>query len=198
MTRFQRWFLYGSTLVTAASGITYFVMKRWLEPVDAWAVINHPLEPWALKVHILSAPLMLFAVGLITTQHILRSLKSSLPTGRRSGLIAWYAFGPLVLSGYLIQAITSPLSLEVLAWAHLVLGIGAAGAIGVHRGVLGGSLYSVLSGRRKRRKDALPVLRLPIDASSSGTGGAIDLTEAREAPTAARHEPEIETALSPR
>ena len=29
MTRFHRWFLYGSTIATAASGITYFMMKRF-------------------------------------------------------------------------------------------------------------------------------------------------------------------------
>jgi len=161
MTRFQRWLLYGSTIATAASGITYFAMKHFLEPSDPWAVINHPLEPWALKAHILIAPLMLFAVGLITTQHIWRSLKSSLPTGRHSGRTAAYVFGPLVFSGYLIQSLTSPLTLEVLAWAHLVLGIVGAGAIGVHR--------STLRGRRKQRKGALPVLQLPTHWESTDT-----------------------------
>ncbi len=161
MTGFQRWFLYGSTVVTAVSGITYFVMKRFLEPLDPWAVINHPLEPWALKAHILSAPLMLFAVGLITTQHIWRSLKSSLPTGRHSGRIVSYVFGPLVLSGYLIQVTTSPLTLEVLAWTHLVLGVVGAAAIGVHRGAL--------HGRRRQRKGALPVLQLPTQPESTET-----------------------------
>ncbi len=178
MSRFQRWFLYGSTAATAASGIAYFAMKRFLEPSDPWAVINHPLEPWALKAHILSAPLMLFAVGLITTPHIWRSLKSSLPTGRRSGRIATYVFGPLVLSGYLLQAMTSRLTLEVLAWTHLALGIIVAGAIGVHRGTL--------HGRRRQRKGALPVLQLPIqlespetDRASSPWGAGADASRSR-------------------
>ncbi len=178
MTRFHRWFLYGSTIVTAASGLTYFVMKRFLESSDPWAVINHPLEPWALKLHILSAPLMLFATGLITTQHIWRSLKSSLPTGRHSGRAASYAFVPLVLSGYLIQAITSPLTLEVLAWAHLALGVVAAGAIGAHR--------VTLHSRRKQRKGALPVLPLPPDLASDETDPLPDPGEGFEAPRAAR------------
>ncbi len=157
MTRFHRWFLYGSTVATALSGSAYFVMKRFLESDDPWAVINHPLEPWALKAHILSAPLMLFAVGLITTHHIWRSLKSRLPTGRRSGLIAFYAAGPLVVSGYLIQVITSPSTLEVLAWTHLVLGVGVAASIGIHR--------AVLHSRRRQRRGALPVVQLPGRAS---------------------------------
>ncbi len=171
MTNFQRWLLYGSTVAAAASGITYFVMKRFLEPSDPWAVINHPLEPWALKVHILSAPLMLFAVGLITTQHIWRSLKSSLPTGRHSGRIVSYVFGPLVLSGYLIQAMTSPLTLEVLAWTHLVLGVVGATAIGVHR--------VTLHGRRRQRKGELPVLRLPSQPSSTPSRAGEDASRSR-------------------
>jgi hypothetical protein len=76
-----------------------------------------------------------------------------------SGRIAAYVFGPLVLSGYLIQSLTSPLTLEVLAWAHLVLGIVGAGAIGVHRGTL--------HGRRKQRTGALPVLQLPNQLGST-------------------------------
>jgi hypothetical protein len=178
MTRFHRWFLYGSTIATAASGITYFVMKRFFESSDPWAVINHPLEPWALKLHILSAPLMLFAVGLITTQHIWRSLRSSLPTGRHSGRIASYVFVPLVLSGYSIQAITSPLTLEVLAWAHLALGLVAAGAIGVHR--------MVLHTRRRQRKGALPVLQLPAQLESADTDPVPDSCQELEAPRRAR------------
>lgn len=155
MTRFQRWFLYVSTFVAASSGLAYFGMKRFLEPVDEWAVINHPLEPWALKLHILSAPLMLFAVGLITTNHIWRSLRSSLPTGRRSGLLATATFVPLAAGGYLIQVVTNPPALEVLSWTHLLLGLGCVWALAAHR--------RVLRPRRlkKRRPGALPVLRSP-------------------------------------
>lgn len=164
MTRFQRWFLYLSTAVAAVSGVVYFCMKRFLTPLDPWAVINHPLEPWALKLHIISAPIMLFAVGLITTQHIWRSLKSSLPTGRRSGLIATAVFVPLVATGYLIQVFTNATVLEVLAWSHLVLGITIAWALAAHRRVL-------RPRRLKRRHGSLPVLKAdgpdePADAPS--------------------------------
>ncbi len=154
MTRFQRWFLYVTTAVATLSGVGYFYMKRFLTPVDPWAVINHPLEPWFLKAHILTAPLMLFAVGLITTQHIWRSLKSSLPTGRKTGLAATVAFGPLVISGYLIQTAATPLTLDVLGWTHLVLGLVSAFAIFEHRRLVRGR-------KRRRGRDDLPVLTLP-------------------------------------
>lgn len=153
MTRFQRWFLYVSTAAAAVSGVGHFYMKRFMTPPDPWAVINHPLEPWLLKAHILTAPLMLFAVGLITTQHIWRSLKSSLPTGRRTGLLASLVFGPLVVSGYLIQVVTSQLLLDVLGWTHLVLGLVCAVAIFEHRRLVRGR-------RRRPARDDLPVIRV--------------------------------------
>jgi hypothetical protein len=158
VTSFQRWFLYGSSIVTAMSGVAYFWMKRFVESPDPWAVVNHPLEPWALKVHILAAPFMLFAFGLITTQHIVRSLRSKLPTGRRSGISTTAAFVVLVPSGYLIQVVTSPSGLEILSWGHLALGLACVWGISAHR--------RVLRPRRKRRRPgALPVLRVVPGAS---------------------------------
>lgn len=171
MTRFQRWLLYASTIAATVSGVTYFWLRRFVEPADSWAVVNHPLEPWALKVHVLTAPLMLFAVGLITTQHIWRSLRSSLPTGRRSGVIGAALFGPLVLSGYLIQTVTDALVLEALGWTHLVLGLVCAGAILIHRRVVRG-------GRRRPGRGALPVIRSPVASQQTETWERSDRGEA--------------------
>ena len=60
-----------------------------------------------------------------------------------------------MVSGYLIQVITSPSTLEVLAWTHLVLGVGVAASIGIHR--------AVLHSRRRQRRGALPVVQLPAE-----------------------------------
>jgi hypothetical protein len=161
VTRFQRWFLYMSTAAAAVSGVGYFYMKRFMTPADPWAVINHPLEPWFLKAHILTVPLMLFAVGLITTQHIWRSLKSSLPTGRRTGLAVALAFGPLVVSGYLIQTVTRQLLLDILGWTHLALGVLCALAIFEHRRLARGRT-------RRPAPDELPVTRVWDEEAQAG------------------------------
>jgi len=137
--------------VTALSGVVYIYMKRFMETDDPWAVINHPLEPWLLKLHVLSAPAMLFAFGLIATNHIWRSLKSNIPTGRKSGVLATYTFFPLVLTGYLIQVVIDELSLEILSWSHLGLGILCTWAVLAHRYVLKPFF------KKKTRKGALPV-----------------------------------------
>lgn len=166
MTRFHRWFLYGTTALATLSGGAYVWMKRFMDPVDEWAVINHPLEPWALKLHILSAPLMLFAVGLITTNHIWRSLRSSLPTGRQSGLAVTLTFVPLVFTGYLIQVVTSPTVADILGWSHLVLGAVCAWAMAAHR--------TVLRPRRlkRHRRGALPVVRVGAEDEAGAVPSA--------------------------
>ena len=143
MTTFQRQFVYISTIAAFISGVLYIGLRTFAEPEDPWAIVNHPLEPWALKAHILTAPIMLFAVGLITAQHIIRSLRSSLPNGRQSGLL---------------QTVISPLVTSILSWTHLGLGLICAVALAIH--------WRVLQGRRlKRRPGALPVLRLPSEES---------------------------------
>jgi len=180
VTRFQRWFLYWSSAAAFVSGVAYFWMKHFLDPAEPWAVINHPLQPWALKAHILTAPLMLFAVGMITTRHIWRSLRSKLPTGRRTGVVAAFSFGPLVLTGYLMQTATATMVADLLGWTHLALGIGCTAAIALH------PLF--VRGRRRRRPGSLPVLVLPMNSpavdgadggsrSSRAEGGAVAHSE---------------------
>lgn len=163
MNRFQRRLLWWSTLLTALTGGVYAWMKHMMEPVDEWAVINHPLQPWVLKAHILVAPVMVFAVGLVTMSHIWPLLKSGLPRGRQTGIWTAATFGPLVLTGYLIQAITIPLPLAVVSWTHLALGVVVTAAFLGHR---------VAVGRRiRQRKGALQVLKVATGSAAGGTGG---------------------------
>ena len=153
MTRFQRLLFWASTAATTASGLVYFWMKYLLVASDPWAVANHPLQPLMLKLHILAAPIMLFAVGLIWTDHIWRHIRSGLPTGRRTGVLSAAVFGPLVLSGYLIQAVTAPGFLAVVTWGHIGLGVACGAGVVLHQ----------LAVRRRRgiRKGALPVVATP-------------------------------------
>lgn len=134
MSPFQRWLLWGSSLATGVTGLVYWWMKNRMEPVDPWAVINHPLQPWVLKAHILVAPVMVFAVGLIAGEHIWRHWRQGVKAGRRSGLTAMWVFVPMVLSGYLIQAVTHTGWLQALVWTHLATGIlYLVGLVGHHR-----------------------------------------------------------------
>jgi len=173
MTRFQRLLFWVSTAATTATGVVHFWMKYFLVASDPWAVANHPLQPLMLKLHILAAPIMLFAVGLIWTDHIWRHIRSGLPTGRRTGVLAAAVFGPLVLSGYLIQAVTAPRFLVVITWGHIALGVACGAGVVLHH-------YAVRR-RRAVRKGELPVVatperpgyRVPALASRSSTQASV-------------------------
>lgn len=123
MTRFEKWSVWSTSLLTVVTGVVYFWMKYGLETSDPWAVVNHPLQPLVLKLHILVAPLLVFALGLIAVRHVWRHFRLGVPAGRRSGVTAALVAGPMVVSGYLIQGVTAPGWLRVVAWLHMGAGI---------------------------------------------------------------------------
>lgn len=137
MNPFQRWLLIGSSAATGLTGIVYAWMKYLLESADAWAVINHPWEPWVLKAHILVAPLMVFAIGLIASEHIWKHFRARVRARRISGLTLMAVLVPMVASGYLIQAVTGATWLTVLVWVHLITGGAYLVGLAVHWAVRG-------------------------------------------------------------
>lgn len=105
-----------------ATGLAYWWMKHRMEPVTEWAAINHPLQPWILKAHIIAAPVLVFAVGLIASDHILKHARKPKLPGRKSGHTALWFLIPMTISGYLIQTVTHQGWLRLLAWLHLGTG----------------------------------------------------------------------------
>jgi hypothetical protein len=107
---------------TAATGIGLFWTKYLITSDDPWAVINHPLQPWLLKAHILVVPALVFVLGLIATRHIWPHAKAGLRYGLRSGIITTLVTVPMIVSGYLIQVITQPGWLTGIAIVHIATG----------------------------------------------------------------------------
>ncbi|MDP9348192.1 MAG: hypothetical protein M3P24_03475, partial [Gemmatimonadota bacterium] len=145
MTRFEKWSVWSTSAATTATGVGFFWAKYLVESSDPWAVVNHPLQPWFLKAHILVAPLMVFAVGMITVRHIWVHFRSGAPHGRRTGIVTALALGPMVLTGYLIQAVTHAGWLRAMAISHIVFGTLFA---------LGLSIHQPLVSRMKRERRA--------------------------------------------
>jgi hypothetical protein len=123
MTRFERWSVWSSSVLTFVTGVIYLWLKYGLETDDPFAVINHPWQPAVLKIHILVAPLLVFSVGMVALRHVWRHLQSGSREGRRSGLITLVTLGPMIATGYLIQAITDEGWLRAMAWSHIGLGL---------------------------------------------------------------------------
>lgn len=132
MTRFERWSVWLTTAGTLVTGVVYWWMKEMLTPAEPWAVVNHPLQPWVLKAHILVAPFQVFSVGLITSRHVWRHFRMGVRKGRRSGLLAAGTFAAVAITGYGLQVVTADLLIRVLAWSHLALGVAYSLGVAVH------------------------------------------------------------------
>lgn len=136
MTRFEKWSVWSTSVATTATGVGFFWAKYLVRPTDPWAVVNHPLQPWLLKAHILVAPLMVFAVGMIAMRHVWQHYRSGVRPGRRSGITTALALGPMVLTGYLIQAVTHVGWLRAMAISHIVFGVLYALGLAIHQPVV--------------------------------------------------------------
>lgn len=133
MTPFERWSVWGTTLLVAGTGIGYGWAKYLTASADPYSVINHPLQPLFLKLHILVAPLFLFAIGMVAVRHIWRHFRSGTRRSRRTGITTALSLAPMVATGYLIQVLTAQGWLTAMVIAHIGLGLLYLVGIGMHQ-----------------------------------------------------------------
>lgn len=162
MTRFEKASVWVTSLLVGITGIVYGWMKYLTVSNDPFSVINHPLQPLFLKLHILVAPLFLLAIGMIAVRHIWRHFRSRTRRSRRSGITAALSLVPMVGTGYLIQVVTGESLLLAMVIAHVALGLLYLFAIGLHQWIIGRSSPNRESGRRRTsRREALEEPRAP-------------------------------------
>ena len=119
MSRSQRIFLHAANVAVCASGLVYAWMRYLAEPADEWAVVNHPWQPLLQHLHVLAAPLLVFAVGLIWSVHVLGKLKNG-RANQAAGIGLMALFLPMVASGYLLQVAVAPGWRLTWIWIHVL------------------------------------------------------------------------------
>jgi hypothetical protein len=122
MNRFEVWILHLSTFLVSLTGLVYAYMHYEMKAADPFSVINHPLEPYMMALHILTAPALILAAGLIVHSHILWKLKNGSRIARKTGILLIPVFAVMVLSGYLLQVITASWR-SILVGTHLISGV---------------------------------------------------------------------------
>ena len=161
MTAFERWAVWSTSAATLVTGVVYLWMKYLIVSEDPLAVVNHPWQPYVLKLHILVAPLLVFSIGVVALRHVWRHLKGRTRAGRRSGLVTFVVLGPMIMSGYLIQAITHQEWLEAMAISHIATGLIFGLGLLAHQFAAGGKKARAERaearrvGRRHRRRRAV-------------------------------------------
>lgn len=153
MSTFEKWAIWVSSLLVTVTGILYLGMKYLLPVPEGFSIIRHPLQPLVLKLHIITAPLLLFAIGAVAVRHIWRHLVSGTGQGRFSGWSAALTAIPMVFTGYLLQVFSSEGWLRGLAIAHIVTGLIYGGGLLLHqvmvrRGRIGGESAIAKGDRR--------------------------------------------------
>jgi len=143
MKRFEAWCLHGSNLLVSGTGLVYAWMRYLARASDPFAVVNHPWQPQVQHLHLWTAPLLVFAGGLIWRSHVWKHWSEGVRSGRRSGLSLALTLGPMTLSGYWIQtAISDPWRRAWIAVHLITAGLWLLG--------YGGHLLALWRRRRRR------------------------------------------------
>jgi hypothetical protein len=150
LSSFERWAVWTTSVATFVTGVVYIWLKYLLVSDDPFAVVNHPLQPVFLKAHILVAPLLVFSIGMVAIRHVWRHIQSGMQEGRRSGLVTVLALAPMILSGYLIQAVTEGGWLKAMAISHIALGIIYGLGLMAHQFAAGGRNARALRSQDRR------------------------------------------------
>lgn len=98
---------------------------------DPYAVINHPWQPYLQHLHVLLAPLLVFALGAMWVAHVwpARQQRKRAP----SGVLTWWLAGVMVLSGVLVQVVANPTGRAIAGWVHAGTGLAWLLTLLLHR-----------------------------------------------------------------
>jgi membrane associated rhomboid family serine protease len=119
----EKFLHHAAVAAVGLSGVVYGVMKYFLTGTDADSRVGHPWQQPALKAHVMAAPFLVFALGLVFSSHALKRFRTGEPDGRVSGAGMLWLVAPLVLSGYLVQVLTGDAARRWTGWLHAALGV---------------------------------------------------------------------------
>lgn len=136
MSPFQKWSVWITSALTAATGVAYFVTKYLFAPDGGYAVVGHPWQPYFLKAHIVVSPLLIFALGLVAVDHVWDHVVSGVRLSRRTALVTVASVVPMIATGYLIQVLTAAGWVRAMALAHIGFGVLYALGLGAHNAIV--------------------------------------------------------------
>jgi hypothetical protein len=117
MSRFEAIVLHVATALVAGTGLVYAWMLYLVEPSDPFAVVHHPWQPAVQHLHVLAAPLLVFAAGLVWRSHVWPGWKLGIRERARSGMGQALLLAPMIASGYLLQTAVDP------GWRRIWIGL---------------------------------------------------------------------------
>jgi hypothetical protein len=132
MTRWEAWLNYISNFVVGLTGLVYGFFLYFHEGADEFSRVTHPLQVVSQDLHVVTAPLLVFACGVILKTHVLERLGHRDPKKKFSGWMLLLAMVPMVVSGYLVQVITHEAWRPIWVGTHIVSSIAWLLGFGAH------------------------------------------------------------------
>jgi hypothetical protein len=123
MTRGQAWTVHLAAAGVGGTGLVYAWMRYLCVPEDELALVNHPLQPSVQHLHLWLAPLLVFGVGLLWSEHAWARVRSGFPVRRPTGLVLFAIFWPMVVSGVAVQVVADERARTIAVWSHVVSGV---------------------------------------------------------------------------
>ena len=132
MTMPERWSLHASALAVGGTGLAYGWLKYFHQRAGEFGAEPWPAQGWSQHAHVLTAPVLVFTLGLLVRGHVLPAVRAGGTAGRRSGLLMAAILAPMILSGYAIQVCLEPGARAAMAWVHGPFSLLFLVAYGVH------------------------------------------------------------------
>ena len=132
MTALERWSLHLTALLTGATGLLYGWLRYFGQRAGEFGVEAHPLQATLQHLHVLTAPLLVFTLGMLVRGHVVPMWRNNRPGGRASGVVLALILTPMALSGYAVQVAVEPKWRLIFAWIHGVLSLLFLAGYGYH------------------------------------------------------------------
>jgi hypothetical protein len=133
MTSLERWSLHLAALLTGATGLIYGWLRYFGQHLGEFGMEAAPRQPLLQHLHVLAAPLLVFALGMLMRGHVLPMWRSGRVAGRHSGVLLALILAPMVLSGYAVQVVMEPSWRLAFAWIHGVMSLLFLAGYGFHQ-----------------------------------------------------------------
>lgn len=133
MTRGESRLLRAAHWTVALTGLAWAWMIYFAEPADPYSAVNHPWQPTMQASHILAAPVLILAVGLIWKPHVWSHFRAGMRSRRKTGILLALLFLPMAASGYLLQVAVEESSRAIWSGTHLAASVVWVGVWLMHR-----------------------------------------------------------------
>lgn len=118
--RIQQIVLHLSLVLVTLTGVVFAWMKYAMKSDDPFSVVNHPMQPVMLALHVVIAPIAVFALGWTFANHMWPMFTGPTARKRPTGVWSMLSAAPMILSAYLLQVSTAETLRKAMAAAHWV------------------------------------------------------------------------------